>query len=385
MICPCALIKKKKKSFSLVLDSADLAKIVVQTARSANFSVLDPAGQIIFENFVKTKPVVWEKEIALGGSYTIEIESVALLFETEVGMQITVRRPRFLYGDPSMVDSLITPRRKHVLSDGEFQITKANAKTYPYAVEKGDTLIFDLQPISGNSPTIEVTNDFNELVLASIPQKGNLKASIPILQKGTYTLSMVSHAFFGKSNRLKVEKISPTRYAEPVTVPQEVDTTTVEEVKPMYDTIPELFMDTVIFLGAGRDIVHPNSQKLSFQFDNAPNIAYWGIFYGAGQEFLDDIQTFLPLLEGEALAAGATDVLSAYGLGYLNILPDAGSGQITFKASNTIKWSMSPPTRQNYALIAQIRGVHYLSFENKSLSAGQNVYVKIVLFRKEPK
>jgi hypothetical protein len=382
------LNKKEKRVFKLSLSQQDLVRLQVTATKTINFRISNGAGQIINESIVKRDPYVWDKLIDSGGSFTIEIENISLFIGAEVTMKIDVQRPQFIYGagDPTRDSAIqkVSDRKQVILTDGRFQITKASPKKYPYPLEKGDTLLFQLIPILGITPYVEITNDLNEIVFASLPSKHELNVAIPVLEKSTYTVSILTRSLFSKNffkgmiDSLRIERISPPAYVKSDQAAE------IAKALAMLksDTVPEVFMDTVIYLGAIRDIIHPSNQTLRIQLDNSDATLYWGILFGAGQDFTHEVDQFQPLLQGNALAAGATDVLSAYGLGYLKKLPGIGNPDITFTASYGIQKYLMPGVRPNYALIHPGQSsTYFLSFENKSKSVGHNVYVKIILFK----
>lgn len=376
------LKRSSKRTFSIVLGADDVLGMGAQAEGTINLKISDPNGQVLYQGIIKSRLVEWQKTITVEGNYTVEIESVALLSNTRISLSISVLKPDFVYGHPSM-DSLISKRSRKTLVDGEFEITRSTPKSYSYSVLKGDTLVFSLKPISGQSPTIEIQNSLNELVFASFSSKKEQYAEIPIFESGTYSITMSSSAFFPKTNFIQVEAISPARYAEKVEVPvEQSDDTLSGQPQVLYDTIPEIYMDTTLFIGAQRDIIHPNRQKLEFQFDNPSTVIKWLVLYGAGKEFTDAVNSLSSLLAGEALAAGATNILTAYGLGFLKKLPDQGSDQIKFTPSPSIKNKLRFPIRNNYATIDRGSGNHSLLIENKSQSSGQYVHVQVVVFRK---
>ena len=375
------LKRSSKRSFSLVLEANDVISLESQAEGSVNLIISDPNGQVVYQGIAKSQLISWQKTITVGGSYTVELESVALLLSTRVSLSISVLRTEFSYGHPSM-DSLVSKRTRKTLVDGEFEITRKTPKTYTYSVVKGDTLIFSLKPLSNHSPTIEIQNDLNELVFASFSAKKEQYVEIPILQTGAYSVTMNSEAYLHKKNYLKVEVLSPARYAEIPDKPASASEGAPEVPEVLYDTIPEIFMDTVLFLGAQRDIINASKKKLEFKFENPSSIIKWLVIYGAGKEFLDAEESYSSLLVGDVLAAGATNILAAYGLGFLKKLPDQGNKQIKFTPSPAIKSKLRPPIRNNYATIESGYGSHWLTMENTSQSSGMNVYVRVVVFRK---
>ncbi len=371
----------EKRSFSIVLDENDLLSIKSQAEGTINLKISDPNGQVVYQGLIKSNLVDWQKTVTTAGSYTVEAESAALLLNTRISLSITVLKPNFSYGSAKM-DTVINKRSKTVLVDGEFQITRNTPKSYNYNVLKGDTLIFMLKPISGHNPAIEIVNSLNELVYAAFSGKKEQYIEIPILEAGSYTLSINSVAYLPKTNYLRVELISPKRYAE---IPKEEKSGGNKEPDlpvDLYDTIPEVYMDTIIFLGAQRDIINPKKAELNFQFEKPSTIVKWLVFYGAGSDFLEEIAAYEPILQGEAMAAGATNILAAFGLGLLKKLPNQGNNQISFTPSAAIRNGRMSPTQDNYSTIKGGYGSHSLLIENKSQSSGQNVHVQVVVFRK---
>ena len=365
----------------MVLAEDDVLSISAQAEGTVNMKILDPNGQVVYQNVIKSKLVDWQRSITESGSYTVEVESVALLLNTRVALTVSVLKPNFTYGHPSM-DTLISKRSREVLVDGSFDINRKTPKTYAYSLVKGDTLTFSLEPISGSTPSIEIYNNFNELVFAAFSSKQEQFTEIPIFETGTYTIAMSSVSFLAKTNHMKVEVTSPNIYAELPKIAAAPQESAEETPQQLYDTIPEVYMDTVLFLGAKRDIINPNRSELVFKFEQPHTIVKWLVLYGSGKEFSDKIVDLNSLIAGETLAAGGSNVLAAYGLGLIRTLPKSTNGQVLFKPSPSIRWKLKPPLRSNYATVENAYGNHYLAMENLSQSSGQNVYVQVVVFRK---
>ena len=379
------LKKKEKRAFKINLIQHDVISFNLKVIKGINFRFIDAEGQIIIESLVKKNTFTWEKEIKIDGVYSIEFENTSLFLPSVFIATIALQRPNFIYGpgDPAVDPAIVklAERNQMVLSGARFQITQPNPKEYKFPFEKGDTLQFQLIPILANSPFVEITNDLNEIVFASLPGKRELNVTIPVLEKGVYTISMVSESFLksnpfrGKIDSLRIEKISPAKYGKPDAAQSD------NPALLNLDTIAEVFIDTVIYLGAIRDIIHPSKQRLNVQVQEANEILFWGILFGSGQSFTKEVDQFQPLLQGDALASGATDVLSAYGLGYLKKMPGPGNKDVTFTPSKNIKDHLLNGPGSNYALIYGKGISDYLQFENESKSVGHNVYVKVVLFK----
>jgi len=379
------LLKKEKRTFKLSLSQNDIIRFNLKAIKGLNFRFIDVEGQIIIERLIKKSAFIWEKEIKINGIYSIEFENTSLFLPSEINAEIVLDRENFIYGpgDPAIDPAIskVADRNQVILTGARFQITKPNPKAYKFPFEKGDTLQFQLIPILANSPFIEITNDLNEIVFASLPGKREVNVTIPVLEKGVYTIAMKSESFLksnpfrGMIDSLRIEKISPAKYVKS-------DASKEDKLALLKsDTIAEIFIDTVIYLGAIRDIIHPSKQRLNFHVQEANEILFWGILFGSGQDFTNEVDLFQPLLQGEALASGATEVLSAYGLGFLKKMPGPGNRDVTFTPSPTLRNFYLNGSGSNYALIHNKGFSEYLQFENKSKSVGHNVYVKIVLFK----
>jgi hypothetical protein len=375
------LKRSSKRTFSIVLSTNDMLSVSARAEGTVNVKIIDPNGQVMYQGIVKGDLVEWQKSVTVDGVYIVEIESSALLLNTRVALNLSILRSDFIYGHPSM-DSLISQRTRKVMVDGEFEISRKTPKTYNYGVLKGDTLIVSLKPLSKNTPNIEIVNDLNELLFAAFSSAKEEYVEIPILESGSYSITMSSDAFLSKQNYIKVEKISPSKYVEePEPAPAEEPKDS-EEPKTLYDSIPEIYLDTIYFVGAQRDIINPSELNIKIEFEDPNSIIKWFILYGAGNEFLNEADNYLPLLEGEPLAAGATNILTAYGLGFLRKLPTNSNQQVEFTPSSAIRNKLKPPIKSNYAIISGGYGSHNLQVENKSRSAGHKVLVQVVALRR---
>ncbi len=375
------LKRSSKKSFALALKVDDILSFDALAEGGVNFKIAEPSGQIIYQNIIDSKKVEWQKTISTEGIYTVEVENPGLLFVERISISISILRNDFIYGHPSM-DSLVSNRNRKTFVDGEFQITRKAPKTFNYSLEKGDTLIFKIKPKSGSGPAIEIQNSLNELVYAAFSSKREHFAEIPIFEAGSYTITMNSQAYLPNNNHLNVELISPARYIEVPKVVEETESEAVEKPKQLYDTIAEIYLDTVLFLGAKRDIINRSEQNIKFQFEEPSSIIEWLVFYGSGKEFMDQVNSLSILIQDEAMAVGASNILAAYGLGLIKTLPKSDNKQIKFTPSPTIRSKLKPPLRTNYAAIKNTYGDHSLLIENFSESSGQKVYVQAVVLRK---
>jgi hypothetical protein len=236
----------------------------------------------------------------------------------------------------------------------------------------------------GPVPYVEISNEQKELLFAALPERRNIKVNIPVLEGGNHELLLYSKLlttipFFGMYDSIMVKRIAPTRYALPKV--ELIDSAALP--KPVvYDTIPDVMMDSVFYLGATRDFINSSQRTIEISLGETENILFWAILYGVGREFEREYLQLQSLIEGKPLAAGATDPLAAFGLGYLKKLPGPGNPDVAFFPSGEINDYLEPPVRSNYGLMPSTDSTPYLLFENQSKSVGHNVFVKVVVFRR---
>ena len=382
------LEKKGNRELKLALTSSDEIKIKVSTRKRVNFRVLDPNGLVLHENVAMAKPVEWSKPITADGVYALVVENVDPWLSTDVVIQVILRRPRFTYGSgvagSSQDRTVLTSRSQDVLTDGRVQIVTGAPRKYPYNLEKGDTLVVDLKGLVGPVPFVEISNAQKELLYAALPERRRAKVTIPILETGAHELLLYSKFLTNTPlvpmyDSIRVERIAPTRYAPAVVVP--VDSATLP--KPVvYDTIPELIMDSVFFVGAVRDYVHPSRISVPIPVSQPENIIFWTVLFGAGKDFDKSYRQLGELVEKEYASSGTSDPLVAYGLGLLKSLPGHGNTDVRFSPSEEIQSALDAEVRPNYGRILKTPDIPGLVFENFSKSVGHPVFLKVAVFRR---
>jgi len=222
------LDKKQVRPLILMLLQGDEVRIRVSTKKRVNFRITNADGLVLHENLAFIKPAEWSKSVTAGGAYTLTLENVDQLLPTELKVQIELRRPRFVFGSgiagSAAGHTLLTERSVSVLTDGRVQITAAVPRKYPYALEKGDTLEVRIKGLAGPVPFIEVSNEQKELLFAALPERRNVKVSIPVLESGKHEILLYSKfltntPLFPMYDSITITRTAPTRYAPPVVVP----------------------------------------------------------------------------------------------------------------------------------------------------------------------
>ena len=379
-----SLKAKEIKEIKIAADSLDLLRLIASAGSKVNFKVRKPGGQVIYEALVK-EAKQWSGTVSVTGDYLAVFENTNKFLPIQVLLKSSLERPDFSIGYAKRADSLKIPGEKTSLLQARSDIIRANPKSYPVEVKKGDTLNVKLSAGKGKSPIMQIESGKKELLWATLRQKSVENVLMPVFADDTYTINLTTNAFFKHTYELSIEKTTPTKYRVPKLPETPVDTSNkTPEVAP-YDTIPVILIDTMINLAARRNILDNYEQTFTLQLADTTNVLYWGILYGIGRDFQESIEKIEPVLAGEAFqAVGATDVLSAYGLGLLKVLPGSSSRCLQIKVSPAIQNRLTA-TRTNYAILEPTVGRNYLYFNNECESVGQRVYIKAVVFKKNEK
>lgn len=371
------LNNSEKKGFPIYIQKDDELNISLINKRSLNFSILTPEGTVIYESVCKPKQGQnWSKIFSREGVYQILVEDVSLIRMNEVDVSISLKRPRFVYGSGSAKKTTILNQAKDTaVSQGTFKASYSNDKNYPVALTKGDTFYLKLQPLSGVVPEFSVVNDKGEYLHYQLTSKKPVELQIPAFTDEVVTLTFLAPKFLQKIKRfvpgtIKIElrKFIPLRYTDTNVV---VDTIPEHQV---YDTIAEVYLDTIIRLGAQRDITQKSKNEINIKFNELDEIIFWGIIYGSGPDFIHDIGKL-----NEKYLAENNEPLKAYCFGDLGQLPKNNSSGVSFHFSQDLSDAFEGG--MNYAKVEYFSDVSSIKMENKSLSSGQDVYVKIVVFR----
>ena len=376
---------KELGEIKIAADSLDYLKLVASAGIEANFKLISPDGRVLREALIKDRKQ-WSYEVEQGGDYTVVLENTNKFLPIRAFLNVSLSRPDFSIGYPTDADSLKIPGDAVQLLTAESDIIKANPKSYPVDLKKGDTLNVVLKPLKGRSPLMQIKSGKEEILWASLRKKDAQRVTIPVLNDDTYTIEISTDALLKHPYQLSLDKVTPTKYRAPILKDLVAEKPVQEDpAVVLYDTIPEVFIDTVLHLAARRNILRRYEQKFPVQLADTTNVMYWGILYGVGKDFETAMEKFEPVLAGETFqAVGATDVLSAYGLGLLEVLPGTTTRCLTVKISADIRENFTG-TRPNYALIEPSIGTNYLYFNNECESIGQRVYLKAVVFKKNEK
>ena len=403
------LKRKSIKNFHLILKKFDHLTFETHTPRKINFRVISPSGAIIHEALIKKAKKTWQFDAIDSGDYSIQVENLSFLLRAKVDQIITLNRFPFQVGAPkdSIPFSQDVARTQSIESEGVFQINRFNDKNLNIGpLDKGDTLLLTLNKVTKKTPPIEIVNGAKELLFASRKSKKTVEAIIPVLNKDSFQITMISKAWLGQENKFRIDRITPFKHV--------VDTNLIP--KPIvYDTIPIDFLDTTIYLGAVRDYTNPNSEKFTFNFEADTTIAFWSVVFGTGSQYESVMAALDESIETDSLGDGAlyTDVLKNYVLGdplglafkkdQTLVSVQTTSGQnitIASKSVKTIEDSTSlvydnvsiVPSPQiasrvqiksgiNFALMDDLCCDHFLFFKNEDKNLGKKVYVKVLLFR----
>jgi hypothetical protein len=376
------LNNSEKKVFPIDIQKDDELTIAFKNKRALNFSVLTPEGTVIYESVCKPKKGQnWSKVFSQEGAYQISFEDVSLIRMNEVNVSIDLKRPHFVYGSGSAKKTAILNEAKDtVVTQGTFKASYSNDKNYPVALTKGDTFYLKLEPLSGAIPEFSVTNDKGEYLHYQLTSKKPVQLQIPAFTDEVVTLTFLAPKFLQKIKRfvpgtIKIElrKHIPLRYTDTNAIV--VDTISENQV---YDTIAEVYIDTIVRLGAQRDITQKSKNQIKIRFNEPDEIMFWGIVYGAGPDFIQSIGKL-----NEKYLAENIEPIKAYCFGELGQLPKNTNSVVSFRFSQDLNDAFEGG--KNYAKVEYFSDVSSINMENTSLSSAQDVYVKIVAFRQKLK
>jgi hypothetical protein len=374
------LENKEIRSFVVIADSTDIMGIQIGSKRPINVSIKDPNGAIRAGKMVLGNSYSWIEFGGTTGAWEITIENLFSFSKAKVKVVTAITKNNFIYGSgDSRTDSLISERSEEILTKGTFRVKKANPLSFPVPVLKGDTLLVDIIPESGKCPELSVANDLGEWLHASLSAREEKVLKIPILADGAYDIGISGASLFGifpspfkQVFNIKLSKISPTRYA---LITEEAPPA---DPKNILDTISEVYMDTIISLGATRDIIHSNEGVLKIRFRDPESILFWVISYGVGSAYLSQMKTLNQVPYIDPLTGLTLDPLEAYALGKRKSLPRSIDGQVQFFLSEDIASALRG---KNYGRVEAFYDESRMKMLNKSKNVGQKVHVKVVSYR----
>lgn len=366
------------KSFPILVEKGDEVNIQNEVLATTNFQVLTPEATVVYEAVMgKKSPVNWQKKFNQSGVYQIAYEDVSWFKHNEVKAKINLKRANFCYGAcGNETEKVLNYRTDTIITSGTFKASYSNEKNYPINALKGDTVIIALQPISGVIPAFEIANNLGEILHCQEISREIFKKEFLVCATGVLTLKFYPPSFTEKIKRfipstidIKIQRISPKRVDSLSLVVENS-----ESVSVAYDTIAELNLDTLIRLGAQRDIVNRPKANINIGFKNPEELAYYAILFGSGADFINQVNES----NGTLMQQNRELVQAICEEGY-NIRFAPQNKDIVFKFSADINDAI--------ALNDHLKKVEYfntqsnLTVQNKNQVLAQEVYVKVVGFR----
>lgn len=366
------LKKDELRPVSLLMDSGMSAKIYIESNALLSFTVYNPAGEVLYADMTLSSSINWQFGAKMDGLYKIDFQNSSRFLANRVHYELIFEKYKGIK-PRAETDRQISKEKQEVLLDASYQTSRKAPKTYPFVLEEGDQLMISLSPKGSQTSYVEVSNDQGELIHGQFPSATKTKVSLPIYTPGTYSISTYWNKYWRGKESVLIEKWSPARYAPMV------DTSSKKIVQ--YDTISTVFLDTSVFLGALRDIVHSETYIQDIIFPSEDSTIFWGILYGYGSSFSEELKKMKTMLEGEAAAAGIQDVISGHYAKYITRMPSPGGARVKVEATERIEKALKKSRNGNFAWIDSTDGYFQIIFENTSESSGQLVYLMIVQFR----
>ena len=376
------LKKNQTDSFKIQLMKGDFLKLTLRSNRNINFGLIDPAGQPIKTQVLGRDSLRYNIAIDSSGSYTIKLNNTSRFLKVNPYIRLSLNRSDTLPSD-TCINYRIQRPGKVLIND--FQVSRKKQEEFKYFLKTGDRLNIRLEAKTKNFSEIKLTNDAGELILSVRNVKAfTTEEELPIYHTGNYTLSLKTAAYLPRNFHLELTKttISESNRCRPPAL--------------KYDSILAVHLDTTIYLGARRDLLH--ASKGAIQFGPDKEVGTWGYLIGAGQSYQEGIKRFesnvtIPSSEDTVI----NDLLTAYALGLINDLPGPGAGFVEFEKMNkqeirgklpserirfTISKNIEPNREQpkNYGLIRPDDEPFSILFENYNHSFGMQVFIKIIKF-----
>jgi hypothetical protein len=374
-----SLPNNETKTFPIELQEADELTIDFKCRHTINFSILTPEGVVIYQEVSSArKNHNWSKIFALGGIYQVSFQDVSFLKLNKIEAVIKLKRPAFYFGSgKSEKTSPINDRIDTLITQGTFKASFSDDRIYPLSLIKGDTFHLKLSAKKGVIPAFNILNDKGEFLHSQFISKNPFEIYIPALTDQLITLTFVPPSFLDKVKRfvpgiinIALSKQSPKRYSDTLIIPVNIDSIQINE----YDTLAEVYLDTLVYLGAKRDIVNSSTGKIEIAFTNPDEIICWGIIYGIGNDFSRNISN---LDERHPTEGG---FLEAYCFGEINSLPKNRNASVSFTFSEDLRNAFV--NGSNYAKVEYFSDLSSINMSNKSQSVSQTVQLRIVSFRK---
>lgn len=373
------LSKKEIKVFVVNGDSLDDIAIQIKSNRPINFSVKDPDGFVRKGKMLQGNSYEWLEFGNQAGAWEITLENLAFT-STKISMKLTLTKDSFVFGSgKSVPTAILTPRNVQEITDGIFRIKKASPLSFSIGALKGDTILVDITPQSGRCPKSSISNDGGEWLYASQAARIEKIISIPVFEDGETTIELEGASFlrvfaspFKQVFEIKIDKISPLRYSNDI---ESIDTNFLPVVD---DTLAEVYLDTIIQLGAVRNILNPNQQVINIAFRDPESILCWGILYGSGKNFFTQLNDLIDNPKMDPISGESIDIIQRIINDDTESIPKNSNRQIQFLPSEDIASALAG---RNFGRIDYFNDVSSLKLVNKSKTVGQDVFVRIVSFR----
>ncbi len=374
------LAKKEIKVFVVNGDSLDDIAIQIKSNRPINLSVKDPDGFVREGKMLLGNRYEWLEFGNQAGAWEITLENLVSFASAKISMKLTLTKDSFVFGSgKSVPTALLTPRNVEEITDGTFRIKKASPVSFPVGALKGDTILVDIIPQSGRCPQSSISNDGGEWLHASKAARTEKIITIPVFEDGETIIELEGASFlrvfaspFKQVFEIKIDKISPLRYTSDT---ESIDTNFLPVVD---DTLAEVYLDTIIQLGAVRNILNPSQQVINIAFRDPESILCWGILYGSGKNFFAQLNDLIENPKIDPTSGKSIDIIERIINDDTESIPKNSNRQIQFLPSEDIASALAG---KNFGRVDYFNDVSSVKLVNKSKSIGQEIYVRVVSFR----
>ena len=359
------LQNNQSREISYLLEKGNIFIFNVDSKNTLNVSLLNPSKEVIYESISKTKiGCKHEVEIRNSGLHTLVFEDVSILKKNfvEINAEVskisldTIHQAKKCEVEVCSHDSIITK--------GDFIPSSKNQKVYTTTLKKGDFVKLKLEVIEGLRPAFQLSNDLSEVYLEQIMGRDNVDYQFEALNDQEINLTLFPPKFGQKIQRLKPNilsvQISRARHS-PNETQKETPTVT-------FDTLSYMECDTLLFLGAQRDLVNESEICLPISFKDKDEILNWVIMFDVAK------------MNTDSLMLDSAQVLMAdFAKNRQNKVRRGVNKYLEVSTSSNLSGIISEKTP--IGLVEYVNDKSFITFENQHPSVGQYVRVYILSFR----
>lgn len=256
-----------------------------------------------------------------------------------------------------------------------FKLGRRGKEEMTFSFQNSDTVLYSFSKVNDFRTFLQIVDPKGGLLFNNYITSKGVYGSFAADTTGAYTFRLKNKSF--KPNEVLMnlktietwqDTIIKVKPAIPITPP------------PIYDTIPEILIEELIYLAARKNIKSEYKKTLSFEFDKDVNCVFGTYVIAVGKEYPEEINAMVDLVTQEPLG----DPLVAYGLQKIDGLPvkDENKIQFEFKGRGVNQKGTSDRYDKFDFPLAKYKEEYKIEVSNNDEIIGAYVYVKVVSFKR---